>query len=587
MAKRAKVSKVNLFYLTKEFFKFVKPYKKHIIFSVVILLTVSLADIFIPFVIKIGIDNYISKDNYSGLMHISIILILLIFYRGIFTYVNTVYTQWIGQNAMKDIRMKLYEKMLALDMSFFNRTPVGKLVTRITNNVEDLNELLTSGIVALIGDAIRFVGIIIILYVLNPKLALITYIAIPILAIITWIFSKYARKLYLNLKNKLTELNIFLQETLAGARIIQIFNQEEKIKKDMKKYSQNYYIAAKKSIIVNTLYRPGVSFITSLTTAIIIYFGSYSIIKSLITFGSLIAYIQYLKYLFQPIIDFSDKYNVFQSAMSSMDNINEIFSEEIQLKDPKNPRELKNVSGKVTFANVVFSYKKDNKIVKDVSCEREQGKTTAVVGFTGAGKTTLISLLLRFYDPQQGKICLDNIDIRELKQSSLRSNIAVVLQDSFIFSGTVRYNITLGKEYPEEKIRSVIKNVNLDKVLSKYSKGLDHKILEGGATLSEGEKQLISFARALITDPKILILDEATANIDPHTESLIQDAMKKLLSNRTSMVIAHRLSTIKNADKILVLHKGKLIEEGNHEELLKLKGHYYNLYNIAQKIKVV
>lgn len=585
--KSKKKSGVNLLYLTIEFFKFVKPYKKHIIFAVIILLTVSLADISIPFVIKIAVDNYISKDNYAGLLNISVVLLLLIFYRGIFTYINTVYTQWIGQRAMKDIRMEIYQKMVSLNMNFFNKTPVGKLVTRITNNVSDLNELLTAGIVALIGDFIRFIGIIIILYLINPLLALITYIAIPILALVTWIFSKYARKLYLNLKNRLTDLNIYLQETLSGARIIQIFNREERAKRDMKKYSQDYYLAAKKSILVNTLYRPGVSFITSFTTAIVIYFGSYNIIKSVMTFGGLIAYIQYLKYLFEPIIDFSDKYNVFQSAMSSMDNINEILSETSILPEPKNPVPLSDIKGKITFKNVHFSYKEDNEIIKDVSFELEERKTTAVVGFTGAGKTTLISLILRFYDPQKGKICVDEIDIRNVRKNDLRSNIAVVLQDSFIFSGTIKYNITLGRDYPEERINDVVRRVNLDKVINKYSDGINHKILEGGATLSEGEKQLISFARALITDPKILILDEATANIDPYTESLIQDAMKKLLSGRTALVIAHRLSTIVNSDKILVLHKGKLIEQGTHGELIKLEGHYYKLYNIAEKLKVI
>ncbi len=579
--------KVNLLYLTIEFFKFVKPYKKHIIFAVIILLTVSLADIFIPFVIKIAIDKYISKDNYAGLMRISVILLMLIFYRGIFTYVNTVYTQWIGQNAMKDIRTKLYDKMVSLDMAFFNKTPVGKLVTRITNNVADLNELLTAGIVALIGDFIRFIGIVIILYYINPFLALITYTVIPILALVTYIFSIYARKLYLNLKNRLTDLNIFLQETLSGARVIQIFNREDKVKQDMKEYSQKYYLAAKKSILVNTLYRPGVSFITSLATAVVIYFGSYNIIKSLMTFGGLIAYIQYLKYLFQPIIDFSDKYNVFQSAMSSMDNINEILSEKSSITDPENPIKIENIKGKVSFKNVSFSYKKDSEVIRNVSFELEAGKTTAVVGFTGAGKTTLIGLLLRFYDPQYGKIELDEVDIKKMTKDDLRKPVAVVLQDSFIFSGTIRYNITLGRDYPQDRIDDVVKSVNLDKVIDKFPDGLEHKILEGGATLSEGQKQLISFARALITDPKILILDEATANIDPYTESLIQDAMKKLLLNRTAMIIAHRLSTIRNADKILVLHKGKLIEQGTHDELIRMQGHYHKLYNIAQKIKVI
>lgn len=514
-----------------------------------------------------------------GLLYLGVVV-----FGFVVNYIQTNLLAYTGQKIIFNIRTEVFNHVENLSVSFFDRNPVGRLVTRVTNDVETLNEMYTDVLVNLFRDIFTILGAVIVMLQLNWKLTLIILTVLPIVAITSIIFRSKVREAYRETRRKLSAINATLAENFSGMRIIQIFAQEAKKSRQFDKINREHLNATMNELKIFAVFRPFMEFLSNVALALLLWFGGRAVIGGSLQFGVLYAFIDYIGRLFNPINALTDKYNIMQSAMASSERIFQILDQKTMIKNPEYPKPLPEIKGRVEFKNVWFAYNDEEWVLKDISFTAEPGETIAFVGATGAGKTSIINVLNRLYDIQKGQILIDGIDIRHVRKEDLRRQIAVVLQDVFLFTGDIKSNIRLNEQtISDEKVMEVARYVNADKFIEKLPGKLDEPVTERGSTLSMGQRQLLAFARALAFDPKILVLDEATANIDTETEILIQDALRKLTKGRTTFVIAHRLSTIQQADKIIVLHKGQIREVGTHQELLKKRGIYYKLYQLQYK----
>jgi len=570
--------------LMKRLLRYIKPYKKYVFIAILLNIIVASLGPLRPFLTKIAVDEKIANSDYNGLLAITIILFASLFLQAIIQYFLTYYTELMGQKIIYDIRIELFSHIQKLALKYFDKTPIGRTVTRVTNDVEALNEMFSSGIVQVFSDVFIIIWIFIFMFIMDVELSLVTLSVLPVLFYATFLFRKKVRESYREVRKYLASLNSYMQEHVTGMNVVQLFAKEKEEIKKFSEINKNHKDANIKSIFYYAVFFPVVELLSSVALALIIWYGGGEIVRGTMTIGVLIAFFQYTEMFFRPIRDLSEKYNILQSAMASSERIFKLLDTKTFIENPEKPLILEKVKGEIEFKDVWFAYNEDEYVLKNVSFKINPGETTAIVGHTGAGKTSIINIFTRFYDIQKGSITLDGIDIRNFNKHDLRKHIAAVLQDVFLFSGTIKSNISLGDEkITDEKIIQAAKTVGAHKFISQLPNGYDEIVKEKGATLSVGQRQLISFARALAYDPKILILDEATSSVDTETEILIQNAIEKLLVGRTSIVIAHRLSTIQNADKIIVMHKGELKEIGKHQELLAKKGIYYKLYQLQYK----
>lgn len=571
-------------YLMKRLLKYAKPYISLIFISFLLLILITLSDLARPYLMKIAIDDYIVVGDKAGLGKIVLIFIAVITGGFICNYVQVYILHYTGQKIIYNMRQELYSHLLRLSLSFYDKNPVGRLVTRVSNDMENLNEMYTAVLVNLFKDLFTLIGIVIVMLRMNLKVALISFTAIPLIFLSAIIFRRESRKAYRLVRVKLAKINAALSENISGMKIIQIFNREDYKYDEFSAINDEHRQASLREVFVFAVFRPSMDLIFSFSLALLIWYGGGKVLQNELPFGVLFAFVNYIDQFFKPINDLTEKFNILQSAMASAERIFLLLDKEEEIKNIEAPKPLGRIKGKIEFKNVWFAYEGENWVLKDVSFTINPGETVAFVGATGAGKTTIISLITRLYDIQKGEILIDGKNIKEVDKYELRSQIAVVLQDVFLFTGDIKGNIRLNNEdIDDEKIKEVATFVNADNFIRKLPNKYDEKVMERGATLSAGQRQLLAFARALAFNPSVLILDEATSNIDTETELLIQDAIKKIIKDRTNIIIAHRLSTIQNADKIIVMHKGRIREIGKHQELLDKKGIYYDLYQLQYK----
>ncbi len=537
-----------------------------------------------PYLMRLAIDDKIAHKDWHGLLFIIGCIIGLMLLQGVFNYALSILMQWIGQSAILDLRIKLYERLQVLSLRFYDTTPIGRLVTRVTSDVEVLNEVLSSGIVMIITDVFVILWIVFFMFATNWQLALLTIGIVPLLLIATNIFRKAVRKQYREIRKQIARLNTFLNEYLSGINIIQLFSQEQQQFQQFHDINTAHTKAHIRSVFYYASFFPVVEMLSTIAVCLALWYASENILQGTMSIGVLIAFSQYMEQFFRPVRDLSEKYNTLQSAMVSSERIFVLLDEDSFVRDNPNAQPIETFDHAIEFRNVEFAYDGVNPVLKGVSFTVEKGQTVAIVGATGAGKSSLMNLLSRFYEFQGGDILVDGKSIRDIQQYSLRKHIAIVLQDVFLFSRSIKDNISLGDEtITDEQIRLAAHAVGAGEFIERLPDAYNTQVMERGASLSVGQKQLISFARALVRNPDILILDEATANVDTATEQLIEQAVAKLLHGRTSIVIAHRLSTIQHADKIIVLHHGALREMGTHQELLEKNGLYAKLYRLQYK----
>jgi len=527
--------------------------------------------------VPISVIVDVRGDDIAGVSRLAWILGFLILVSLAAGYGHVMTLVIAGQRSMFDVRTELFRHIQQLSLKFYSQNPIGRLVTRVTNDIEALNEMFTAVLVNLVKDVILIIGTAIILFLLNWRLALVSLAVAPIFIIVTVIFRVKARGAYRTVRKYLAKLNSRLSEDLSGIKIVQVFRQEKRRRDEYQETNRNYFKANMKQMVIFGIFRPLIEITASVGVALVLVYGGGNVLTGALTIGALVAFISYVRQMFQPLADISQKYNIMQSAMAAGERIFGILDTEPEIADKSSARDT-TLAGTIEFDNVTFSYETDKKVLRNISFKVESGKSVALVGPTGAGKTSIISLLCRFYDVDSGRILLDGTDLRDLPVQALRESISIVLQDAFIFSRSIENNIRLGQNLSREQVRKAADMVQVTPFIEKLPEGFDTVMAERGATLSTGQKQLICFARALAHDPRILVLDEATSNVDPATEQLIQNAIDVLMRNRTSIVVAHRLSTIQKADQILVIDDGRILERGTHQELLARRGIYYNLY---------
>jgi ATP-binding cassette subfamily B multidrug efflux pump len=570
--------------LMKRLLGYIKPYRKYVIFAILMNIVVAALGPLRPYLTKIAIDKYIANSDYQGLILISLVLFASLLFQAFIQFFLTYYTQYLGQKTLYDLRTQIFTHTQKLALKFFDKTPIGRIVTRVTNDVEALGQLFSSGIVMVFSDVFIIVWIFVFMFFMDVKLSLVTLSVLPVLIYGTFLFRKKVRESYRDVRLHLARLNSYMQEHITGMNIVQIFRKEKDELKRFSNINNDYRQANIRSIFYYALFYPGVEILSSIAIGLIVWYGGGEIIRGSLTIGVLFAFIQYTEMFFRPIRDLSEKYNIMQTAMASSERIFKLLDNQTFVKNPENPVKLERVKGEIEFRNVWFAYNDEDYVLKDISFKINPGETVAIVGHTGAGKTSIINILTRFYDINKGAILVDGIDISKMDKKELRKFISIVLQDVFLFSGTIKTNINMDNDnIKNNKIIESSLFVGADKFIKSLPEQYDEIVKERGATLSVGQKQLISFARALAYDPKILVLDEATSSVDTETEILIQKAIENLLVGRTAIVIAHRLSTIQSADKIIVLHKGEIRETGNHQELLTKRGIYYKLYQLQYK----
>lgn len=581
------IGKTYDFGVAKRLIRYLKPYWKTASLALVLTLLTNILMSLQPRFTQYAVDDFIIPKNVEGLGLFAGLFFAVFLFRFIFSYVQEVLLNTIGQKVMFDLRTQIFSKLQKQEVAYYDKNPVGRVITRLTSDVDSLNELFTSGVIDVLGDLVIIFAIIAQMYWMDWKLATVSLVTVPLLFAATNWFRKRARIGFDKVRTRTAKLNAFLQEHISGAQTVQLFNAEKKAEKRFDEINDDYRNANIETIYYYSIFYPMVDFISAFGVAIVIFYFGYEHLPSLssagelISIGVLASFIQYSQQLFQPIRDLSDKFNVLQAAIVASHRIFLLLDAPVDIESPSAPKKTGRATGRIEFQNVWFAYKDENWVIKDVSFTVEPGESVAIVGHTGSGKTTVTNLLMRFYDIQKGKILLDGVDIREWDLQSLRENFAVVLQDVFLFSGSVENNIRLGNDnITAEKIKWAAGEVRAAEFIQKLDGGYLHEVKERGAGLSVGQKQLISFARALAFEPTILILDEATSSIDTETEQLIQRAVDRVMEDRTSMVIAHRLSTIQRCDRILVFHHGELRESGSHNELLTQRGLYWKLYQL-------
>jgi len=574
--------------ITLKLLKYIKPYRYFLGLTIFLLLLTAGLEILGPFLVKIAIDRYISPGKFEGLLYVVILYGLVILFEFIIQYFQVYFTEYMGQKIMYDMRMNILSHINKMPMSFFDKNPTGRIMTRVTTDVQTLNEMLSSGTVTLFGDVFMILGIMIMMLSLNWKLSLITFSVLILLAIATFIFRSRVRIAFRIIRAKISNINSFLHEAISGINTTKLFNRQKENNKDFRILNRQYLDVYLKTIFYYAVFFPVVTFISTMAIALIIWYGGQKVMQNFLTLGTLVAFIQYIEKFFHPISDLSEKFGIFQEAIAASERIFKLLDQKPSIVSPVNPVKVKEIKGNIKFNRVWFAYNNRDYVLKDISFKLETGRSVAFVGATGSGKTSIINLLNRFYDIQKGKIFLDDIDIKRFNLQDLRKHIGVVMQDVFLFSGTILDNIRLGnKDISLDEVIKASKYVNAHKFIERLPDKYNHEVKERGQTLSVGQRQLIAFARALVFNPEILlVLDEATSSIDSEIEALIQDALTKIMKNRTTIIIAHRLSTIKNVDKIIVLSHGRIVEEGTHEKLLKLKGIYYKLYRFQYQLQV-
>ena len=585
--------------LTQRIMKYLRPYKWQVVFAVAISLGVAAMEILGPYLFAQGIDSYVVPAA-SGAMPRNAAIIglwwIVLAWLGSITasfglqYLQVRIMQWVGQQTMYDLRKEIFEHLQRLPMSFFDRTPVGRLVTRATTDVDALNDLFASGVVAMLNDFVLLFGLAAFLIKWHPFLGLVALSPLPFMILLTYVFRNHVRDANRRIRTAIARINGFLQEHISGMAVVQLFNREKKSQGQFAGLNKVHMEAYKDAIDAFSYFYPGVEFLSMSGIALLYWTGGLRVISGPIQIGVLLAFLQYAQRFFRPIQDLSEKFNILQAAMAASERIFSLLDEPLTTPSTAQTRALPAVQGGIEFRNVWFAYRggdnprEEDWILRDVSFRAEPGQTLAIVGHTGAGKTTIIQLLLRFYEIQRGQILIDGIDIREMNVQDLRLLFGIVLQDPFLFTGTLESNVRLGTpSIDRQAVEKALREVGLGPYLDSQSKGVETPVTERGATLSGGQRQLVSFARALAHDPKLLILDEATSSVDTNTELMIREALDRLLQHRTAIVIAHRLSTIQHADRILVFHKGRLREQGSHQELLALRGIYYRLYQLQYK----
>jgi len=570
--------------LMKRLLAYTVPYRRLILLGVFLTLLAAFLQLAGPYLTKQAIDKYIAQKQLLGLYQILIIYFFVLVFLFLTQYVQIYVTQYFGQKLMYDIRSKIFEHIQSLSLSFFDKNPVGRLMTRVTSDVEALNQMFTQGIVTIFGDIFLLIGIIGALLFLDPWLALWVFIVIPVLFLVSIIFRLKVREAFRLIRKWVSRINTYVQENITNMSIVQIFSRTDKNYQIFSEINLEHTKAHVQTVFYFALFYPVIEFVGAFAIALVIWRGGIFKLEGSTSFGALVAFIQYAQMFFRPISDLSEKYNVLQQAMASSERIFKLLDTPILIKNSDHSIKDQTLDGKVSFKNVHFAYNEPNFVLENISFDLESGESVAIVGHTGAGKTTLINILGRQYDIQRGEILIDDFPIKKWDLDSLRGQMSVVLQDVFLFSGTVADNIRLGNKHISiDTVKWAAQQVNAHEFIEKLPETYDTPVKERGVTLSMGQKQLISFARALVINPRILILDEATSSVDTETELLIQGALTILMQQRTSLIIAHRLSTIKHVDKIIVMHRGSIREMGTHEELLERKGLYHQLYLLQYK----
>jgi ATP-binding cassette subfamily B protein len=609
----------------KRLLRYLRPYKWRVFIALSSILLKAGADVLGPPLTMIAIDRYLAPAHHApwllakwlspqpliGIAQIAAIYVGLISFSFLLEYLQTYLMQWAGQMVMFDLRSEIFRHLQRMHIGFYDKNPVGRLVTRVTTDVDALNEMFTSGVVSIFEDIFVLTGILIIMLFVNWKLALITFAVLPFIAMATKLFRDRVRDSYRRIRVAVARINAHMQEHVSGMMVLQLFNREEKAFETFSDVNAQHMEAFKDAIMAHAVYYPVVEILSSIAIASVIWFGGRGVIHNVTTLGALVAFMQYAQRFFRPIQDFSEKYNILQSAMAAAERVFKLLDTPVEVTENPVPK-VPEGPGRIEFDHVWFAYRtvpangtnhvgtgalarpversstpldgEPEWVLRDVSFAIEPGETVAIVGHTGAGKTTIISLLLRFYDVQHGAIRIDGVDIKDMALTDLRRRFGVVLQDPFLFTGTIEGNIRLGTDWiSDEEVRQAAEDVNLTDFIHNLPNTYKEEVRERGSTLSTGQKQLISFARALAHSPKILILDEATSSVDTETEFKVRDALSKMVDGRTSIVIAHRLSTVQRADKIIVMHKAQLREMGTHQQLLAQHGIYYKLYQLQYK----
>jgi ATP-binding cassette, subfamily B, multidrug efflux pump len=569
--------------LLRRLLGFLRPYKLQVACAFVLIVTMAALDLTGPWLYKVAIDRSIARGDVSALPGIAGLYLLALVLAFAVRYGQVYLLAMTGQRVMLDLRRTLYSHLQRLHVGYFDKNPVGRLMTRVTTDVDAVNELFTSGVVTVFGDLFTLFGIMGVMLYMNWKLALVTFAVIPFFFVVTNWFRRGSRRSFREVRRLVAQLNTFMQENLTGMAVVQLFRREERARSAFDAVNREHADANLRQMFYYAVFYPAIDLLAAVAVAAILLYGGASVLAGALTVGALVAFVQYSERFWRPISDLSEKFNILQAAMASAERIFTLLDTEPRVVTPERPVRLEPVRGRVAFEDVSFAYQDEDYVLREVSFAVEPGRSVALVGATGAGKTTIISLLSRFYDVSAGRVTLDGVDVRELDLSQLRSSLAIVLQDVHLFSGTIAGNIRLGSAIPDERVQAAARAVHAHRFIEALPGGYDAEVTERGATLSVGQKQLLSFARALAHDPRVLVLDEATSSVDTETEGLIQDALKVLLRDRTAIVIAHRLSTIQSVDEILVMHKGRVRERGRHAQLLAQRGMYWKLYQLQYK----
>lgn len=571
----------------RQLYTFVKPYQAQFYFLVFLTIALAILAPTRPYYIQIAIDEYVAVGDVDGLLRIIYLLVGLMIIQSIAQWAHTYYSGWIGQVIIKDIRTRLYKHLLKLRLKFFDNTPIGRLVTRNVSDIETLADVFSEGLAAIIGDLLQIVTILGVMFYIDWKLTLVSLSTLPLMIISTYVFKEKIKVTFNDVRNAVSNLNSFLQEHITGMNIVQIFNREQREYEKFKEINKEHSAAHIRSVLYYSVYFPVAEIIQAIGIGLVVWYGAVGVLGMELQIGILISFIMYLQLFFRPIRMIADRFNTLQMGVVSSSRIFKLLASTEHIANEGSFKPEK-IQGNIKLENVWFAYNDEEYVLKDISFEVKRGQTIALVGATGAGKSSIINLISRFYEINKGHIYVDGTDIRDFELGSLRKHIGVVLQDVFLFSNSIYHNITLGNpSISKEQVMEAAELVGAKKFIEKLPGGLDYNVMERGATLSVGQRQLISFVRAMVYNPEILILDEATSSVDTETEELIQESIEKMMKGRTSIVIAHRLSTIQKADQILVLHKGGIVETGTHESLLEKGGYYTQLHQMQLKMMAI